>query len=179
MGALRNIFLFLFLALMSFQSTQEEEVILWSADYRLSWNDFKDKVPSGARAAAITASGITYRFSTSGTQDHMEVDFQIETHFYPNKSWYQPDLCDDVILSHEQLHFDISELFTRKLRKKLSEATYTYSNIKAKVSAIYRENNKELNAFQNRYDDETNFSRDREQQMIWNAEIKKALSLEN
>jgi len=160
---------------MSFHSTQEEEVILWRADHRLSWDDFKDKVPSGARAAAITASGITYRFSTSGTKDKMEVDFQIETHFYPNKSWYQPDLCDEVILSHEQLHFDISELFTRKLRKKLLEATYTRSNVKAKVSTIYRQNNKELNEFQNRYDHETNFSRNREQQMIWNSDIKKAL----
>lgn len=169
----------LFLLLMSFQSTQEEEVILWRADQRLSWNDFKDKVPSNARAAAITASGITYRFSTSGTRDHMEVDFKIETHFYPNKSWYQPDLCDEIILSHEQLHFDISELFTRRLRKKLLEATYTHNNVKAKVSAIYKQNNKELSEFQNRYDHETNFSRDREQQMIWNSDIKKALDIQH
>ena len=105
----------------------------------------------------------------------MEVNFKIDTYFYPNKSWYQPDLCDKVILSHEQLHFDISELYARKLRERLDAATFTPKNVKSKVRAIYRKINEELSEYQNRYDAETNFSRDREQQTIWNEKIAKAL----
>lgn len=160
---------------MSFQSPQDYDTISWSAERRLSWDDFQGKAPLNARAAAITASGISYRFSTSGTKENMEVDFQIDTFFYPSKSWYQPELSDEVILSHEQLHFDISELYARKMKARLAEQTFTHSNVKAKVKSIYREILKELDDFQNQYDDETNFSRNREQQFIWNEKMKHAL----
>ena len=49
------------------------------------------------------------------------------------------------------------------------------SNVKAKVKSIYREILKELDAFQNQYDDKTNFSRNREQQLLWNEKIAEAL----
>lgn len=160
---------------MSFQADQDYDTISWNADKRLSWKDFKGKSPLNARAAATTASGITYRFSTSGTRDNLEVEFKVDTYFYPNKSWYQPTLCDAVILSHEQLHFDISELYARKMRERLAEAAFTHKNVKAKVKTIYRSINEELAEFQDQYDTETNFSRDREQQVIWNETIAKQL----
>lgn len=166
---------FLILGLFGFQPGQNYETISWKAGKRLTWNDFQGGIPHNARAAATTASGITYRFSTTGTREYMEVDFKVDTYFYPNKSWYQPELCDAVILSHEQLHFDISELYARKLKERLSKAKYTRKNVKTKVKAIYRKINEELNDFQNKYDNETNFSRDREQQAIWNEKIAKTL----
>ena len=175
MGTLKYIFVFGFLVLCSFQPTQDYETISWQADQRLSWSDFQGKVPASARAAATTASGITYRYSASGTQANVVVDFDISTHFYPSKSWYQPQLCDEVILSHEQLHFDISELYARKMRKRLVQETFTRKNVKAKVKSIYRQINQELADFQNQYDEETNFSRDREAQAVWNAKIAEAL----
>lgn len=179
MGIVKYIFFFGFLLLMSFHSEQEYETIAWNANRHLAWSDFKGKAPLNARAAATTASGITYKFSTSGTRETIEVDFEIDTFFYPNKSWYQPDLCDEVILSHEQLHFDISELFARKMRKRLAETTFTHSTIKAKVKSIYKKIIKELSEFQNRYDQETNYSRDRDQQLLWNKKIGAALEQEN
>lgn len=176
MDTVKYIFAFLILGLLSFQPAQDDETISWKANERLSWEDFKGGIPQNARAAATTASGITYRFSTSGTLDYMEVDFKVDTHFYPNKSWYQPELCDEVILSHEQLHFDISELYARKLKERLKKANYNRKNIKAKVRAIYRKINEELNDFQNQYDSETNFSRDHEQQLNWNKKIRSILN---
>ncbi|MFS4494029.1 DUF922 domain-containing protein [Maribacter sp. 2308TA10-17] len=175
MGITNYMLVFLVFGLMSFQPEQDYDTIPWNADRRLTWKDFNGKAPLNARAAATTASGITYRFSTSGTSNSIEVDFKIDTFFYPNKSWYQPELCDEVILSHEQLHFDISELYARKMRKRLAAATFTHKNVKAKVKAIYRNINEELSEFQNQYDSETNFSRDREQQAIWNEKIAKML----
>lgn len=160
---------------MSFQPSQDYETILWNSERRLSWDDFRGEIPLNARAAAITASGITYRFSTSGTKQNMQIKFKVDAFFYPTKSWYQPEVCDEVILSHEQLHFDISELYARKLHIRLRNESYTYSNVKAKVKTIYRDINKELNDFQNQYDNETNFSRDREQQQEWILRIEKAL----
>ena len=165
----------LLLWMLGFESTQDYETISWSASRPLSWNDFRGNVPTSPRAAAITASGITYSFATSGTKDAMEVDFKIDTFFYPTKSWYQPAVCDAIILSHEQLHFDISELFARKMKKRLEAETFTSDTVKSKVKSIYREILDELNDFQNRYDTETNFSRNLAKQEEWKLQIENAL----
>ena len=104
----------------------------------------------------------------------VKVDFEIGAFFYPDRSWYRPEVCDSVILGHEQLHFDISELYSRKMKKRFEDTKFT-KNVKAEVRKIYGEITVELNDFQNRYDDETNFSRNRGQQLLWNQKIGKAL----
>ena len=154
---------------------QEEGVVLWTPNKKLAWSDFKGKPSNISNAAAITASGISYNFSAQGTKDKMELDFKVDTHFYPNKSWYKPKLANLNILSHEQLHFDISEVFARKLRQILTKTKFT-NNAKSEIKEIYKNILRELNDYQNQYDAETNFSRDTVQQLIWNKKIEKALN---
>ncbi len=124
--------------------------------------------------AATTASGLSYQFSTTEANGKYVLDYMVNTYFYPNKSWYQPKICDEVILSHEQLHFDISELFARKMRKIMDTTNFT-KNVKAEVKAIYLYINRELAEFQQLYDQETNYSRNVEQQLSWNQKIKDTL----
>ncbi len=174
MNRIKNSILLIFLFSGGILMAQDYETIAWSADHQLSWADFKGKPPKVARAAATTASGISYEFSTLETNDALELDYTVATFFYPTKSWYQPEICDENILSHEQLHFDISELFARKMRKLMEETKFT-KNVKAEVRAIYSQINKELAQFQNVYDTETNFSRNKEEQLRWNKKIAKAL----
>lgn len=171
---LTKILLIIFICSGMFVQAQYEDAILWSSDFRLSWSDFEGNPPGPTPAAAITASGISYQFSTVESEGPLELDYTVSTHFYPSKSWYQPKLCDDNILSHEQLHFDISELFARKMRKLMERTTFT-NNVKEEVRAIYSKINSELAEFQNRYDEETNFSRNREKQLEWNEKIAAAL----
>lgn len=166
---------FLLFIIMGFNDSQDYETIAWSPENKLTWNDFKGKAPNNDRAAATTASGISYQFSTSASSGEIELDYLVSTFFYPNKSWYQPSLCDSLILSHEQLHFDISELYARKMRNRLASTSFT-QNVKAEVKQIYKEVLEELEEFQNLYDDQTNFSRDVEQQLIWNNKIEEALN---
>lgn len=154
---------------------QKEEVVEWQPGKKLTWANFKGRPSNISNAAAITASGISYSFSALGTADKMELDFLVSCHFYPNKSWYKPKLANPVVLGHEQLHFDITEIYARKLRQKLAKTKFT-KNAKSEVKEIYRNILKELNDFQNKYDSETNFSRDSVQQLIWNKRIKKALN---
>ena len=160
---------------MGFNVSQDYETMAWSQENKLTWEDFKGKTPNNARAAATTASGISYQFSTSGSNGEIELDYLVSTFFYPDKSWYQPSICDSLILSHEQLHFDISELYARKMRNRLASTSFT-QNVKAEVKQIYKEVLEELEEFQNLYDDQTNFSRDLEQQLIWNNKIEEALN---
>lgn len=168
-------FLLIPLILWNFSVWAQEETIEWHPDHRLSWEDFRGDPVENSPAAAITASGISYYFSTY--EDHngeLGIRYTVTTHFYPEKSWYHPHLGDRVILSHEQLHFDIAELFARKMRAELASTRFT-RNVKEEVREIYRKINEELAEFQRRYDDETDYSRDYEAQLIWNELIAQAL----
>ncbi|MGI9545608.1 MAG: DUF922 domain-containing protein [Flavobacteriaceae bacterium] len=152
----------------------QEDGVLWSPDKKLVWSDFKGQPQSNSRIAAVTASGLSYKFSSMERDGYYEVEYTVSTFFYPEQSWYQAHMCDEVVLGHEQLHFDISELFARKMRRIMDGTRFT-KNVKSEVNAIYKNTIEELTAFQDRYDQETNFSMNKEAQLIWNKAIKEAL----
>lgn len=150
------------------------ESIAWSESRPLTWNDFNGPVPPNADSAATTASGISYSYSANLMHHEVELDFEVTAFFYPNESWYRPEVCDDHVLQHEQLHFNISEMFARRMRMKLRSTSFT-ENVKAEIAKIYRETLKELETLQDKYDWETNFSRNKEAQARWNEQISDAL----
>ncbi|MBT8238184.1 MAG: DUF922 domain-containing protein [Croceitalea sp.] len=150
------------------------ESILWQGDHRLKWSDFNGEVPPDVIPAATTASGISYQYSANLLHHEVNLDFEVNAYFYPNESWYKPEECNDLILSHEQLHFDISEIFARKMRFTLRRTAFT-EDVKNEIKKIYKETLKELSDFQEKYDWETDFSRNRAKQLEWNQRIAEAL----
>mgnify|MGYP003653006177 CR=1 FL=1 len=167
-------FILILLALLTISNVQSQEVVSWEPNFRFTWSDFKGAVPVTSGAAATTASGLTYRFFTFYENDELHVDYKVFAYFYPTKSWYKPALCNDITLLHEQLHFDITELYARKLRKKLAETKFT-ENVKEEIRKIYKATIRQLNDFQNKYDSETNYSRNLPVQELWVKEIESAL----
>ncbi|MGB8703518.1 MAG: DUF922 domain-containing protein, partial [Gillisia sp.] len=89
--------------------------------HQLSWNDFRGKPKSRSGFNANTNSGISYGYKISGTPATPFLDYKVIANFYPGLSWVNPESKTTDLLQHEQLHFDISELYARKLRKSLSE----------------------------------------------------------
>ena len=154
---------------------QEEPAIRWEPGLRLAWSDFRGQPPAGKRIAATTARGISNRYTARGSAAGYELEFEVDTFFYPEKSWYHPELCDARVLSHEQLHFDISELFARRLRTRLRQTHFT-GRVKAEIRQIFNEVNQQLSEFQDRYDNETDFSRNPEAQLAWNSALEKLLA---
>jgi len=160
------------------QAQEIEEGVPWEKDFRLTWADFKGKVPPGEPTAATTASGISYSYSANLLHHEVHLDFEVNAFFYPKESWYKPDLCNENTLAHEQLHFDITEVFARKMREKLRRTSFS-DDVKAEVRKIYADILEELQKYQERYDWETNFSRNREKQLEWNQKIAQALKNEH
>ncbi|MEM8928012.1 MAG: DUF922 domain-containing protein [Bacteroidota bacterium] len=150
------------------------ESFAWDASRKLAWADFRGPIPPDAVPAATTASGISYEYSANLIHHEVKLDFKVTAFFYPNESWYKPEVCDEHILQHEQLHFDISEVFARRMRMKLRNTSFT-ANVKSEIRKIYRETLEALEEFQDKYDWETNFSRNPEAQARWNTQIKEAL----
>ena len=175
MDLVKPCLLLLLLFLLTVEVSQEKDAIPWQPDRKLSWADFKGTPPGGKRVAATTASGISYSYKTMESNGRYKLDYEVTALFYPHQSWYHRELCDSVVLSHEQLHFDISELYARRMRQIMGRRTFG-PNVRAEVRKIFKELNGELSEFQDRYDRETDFSRDREAQAFWNDAIARRLA---
>jgi hypothetical protein len=159
--------LILCLLLLFVGKNSNEEPLTWDHSQKLTWEDFKAKSDENSDAIALTASGITFGYSVK-TSDKRIVDFStsVEAHFYPNQSWYVKEKCDNHVLRHEQLHFDITELYARKFKEQLILLVVN-RNIKDQMNRLHTTINKALNETQKRYDGESNHSINIEMQKQW------------
>ena len=151
------------------QAQENEELIPWSAGQKLSWSDYKGKadVSSGAAASTATYLGIDYNFGPQG------FSYKINCNFSKNKSWGLHR--NDHILGHEQGHFDLAEVFARKLNMKMKEYKFDKNNYKTDLKKIYQDVLTEKETMQNLYDEETNHSIIKDKQSEWLKKIQSML----
>lgn len=147
----------------------EREKINWRSRRTLNWNDFKGNPVAAAPNAALTSTSILINFG----YDDQSLTYKIQCVFYPQKSWTK--VQSNHILAHEQGHFDISQLFTRKLHKALSEYRFRAASVDRDVQKIYQQISQDQAAFQQLYDQETNYSRNLAEQKNWQDKIEKEL----
>ncbi|KYP12925.1 DUF922 domain-containing protein [Flavihumibacter sp. CACIAM 22H1] len=143
--------------------------INWRTRRVLNWADFKGTPVTTAPNAALTSTSIliNYRYNTESLQ------FRLNCVFYPHKSWTKVNT--QQILAHEQGHFDISQLYTRKLYHALTAYRFNAASVEKDIQAIYQRITNEQAAYQNLYDKETNYSRDAAAQQSWIERIEKEL----
>lgn len=116
---LKNIFFFIgFISLMSF-SFVKDDFILWQENKKLKIQDFKaenkDTIKINRQQFLGAISAIRIEYSSFQRNKNSVPDFSIKTYFDPNESWML--LKNDYVLQHEQIHFDLTELYARKMRK--------------------------------------------------------------
>ena len=116
---LKNIFFFVgFITLLSF-SFVKDEFILWQENKKLKIQDFKaenkDTVKVNQQQFLGAISAIRIEYSSFQRNKNSVPEFNIKTYFDPNESWML--LKNDYVLQHEQIHFDLTELYARKMRK--------------------------------------------------------------
>lgn len=143
----------------------KDELLKWDAGRRLTWADYKANPEPGSDAAASTASILAVSYSISSTG----FTYRIECRFSKTRSWGLHKT--DYILSHEQGHFDIAEIFARKLHKKLSEYQFNKRTYQKDLDKIYEEIVQGKDKMQNEYDRETNHSINKDKQAEWLQKI--------
>ena len=113
-------FLIGFISLMSF-SFVKDDFILWQENKKLKIQDFKadnkDTVKVNRQQFLGAISAIRIEYSSFQRNKNSVPDFSIKTYFDPNESWML--LKNDYVLQHEQIHFDLTELYARKMRKSI------------------------------------------------------------
>ncbi|MEO5591750.1 MAG: DUF922 domain-containing protein [Chitinophagaceae bacterium] len=160
-----------FLSASFFFTTQNDDTGLpWTASRRLTWDDFKSRPDNNSANAALTSSKITFKYNYDSDK---RFNYTIGCVFEKNTSWGR--VKTDYILSHEQGHFDIAEIYARKLNKIIKAYKFNAATAQKEVPAIYQKIMNDLSAMQNQYDDETDFSRDKEQQAAWSEKINREL----
>lgn len=151
--------------------------IKWSENVKLVQSDFKSKKKHlGINTAAITATSFGFEI----TNINGSITGSIYVEFFSSDSWWNPKMRNienkDFILKHEQLHFDICELYGRKLYKEILKLKKKNSLNSKTIEKLYKNIEKEYKKFQDKYDAETNHSINKTAQLRWNELIDKKLN---
>jgi len=146
------------------------DVIVWNDKVELSWSDFKGKAEGIKDHIAMSRCGI-HMEQSSYTLPHGKPTYSFYAFFVPESSWYLKDKVTDKTLLHEQLHFDVAELYARKLREIFSKSIINPASSKSIFDKTY----KEYRRMQQQYDDETQNGTNEKIQKIWVLKIKNEL----
>jgi predicted secreted Zn-dependent protease len=162
---LKIFFAFIFLSpLLASAQDEPGEYLEWTSR-KLSWNDYKAKAPEQTDAAAITSTAIAFEYHVRSNK----LSYNISCRFSRTRSWGK--YRTEYILGHEQGHFDITELYARKLSKELSEYEFNPRSYRKDLNKIYESVMREKEDLQNQYDEETDYSRKKGRQNEWLARI--------
>jgi hypothetical protein len=165
----------LFITASSFQ--KNDDVIVWSKTKKLTWNDFRgsksnDKThevinvyKDGEVDAARSRSAIALYFQCQGNK----ANHVIRAEFEKNNSWYNPNYKTQAVLNHEQLHFDITEIFARKLKAKI--ASLKNQCDKSSVGRVYQANDDAYVEYEKQYDIETSHGVNSQKQGEWDNKV--------
>lgn len=152
----------LLLVLLCAATTAYNEIV-WNSEAKLGWSDFGAR-PAGGHFAALTASGISYSYTAK------QYSFEVEVYavFDKDESWVDRDVATASLLVHEQLHFDITELWARKLRKAILESPNINNEV---LAALYDKHLSGLVRMQHYYDEQSHHSLDKDMQDNWEKGI--------
>ena len=167
--------LFIFIILLCFDFKIDQQIyIKWSKEKKISWMDFQGSAQINTSVAAVSAIGITYNVVSHSIDKYK---FEISAVFEKGKSWAWTEKISDTILYHEQGHFDLGEIYARKMRQGLisNQFQFTRKNIIQEIHKVLDLYADSLSIIQNKYDLETGYSRKFEIQDEWNLYIRKEL----
>jgi hypothetical protein len=148
---------------------QPEQSIPWS-EKRLTWSDYTGSPEQGTDAAAITSTSIAFEYHVKNNIP----TYRISCNFSKERSWGK--YRSDYILKHEQGHFDITEIYARKLARSLNEYRFNPRNFQEDLNKIYTTVMKEKEDFQEAYDEGTDYSRKKISQYEWLDKIHEDLN---
>lgn len=138
---------------------------------KLEWSDFRGEPKMNSNFDASVNTGITYQWSiVKEDEENVTLKFEVDSFCYPSLSWVKKGQLTDYLLAHEQLHFDISELHARVMRKKLKEYV-PGKNVRKDLNKMYKRVERMRINMQEQYDIETEHSKDRENQKKWKSKV--------
>ena len=146
------------------------DLIYWSATSKLKWDDFKSNVYTNKEH--LSASTVT--IDANCDCDQGMYLWKAEALFSKSRSWVKNGKSTDYVLQHEQNHFNLTEIYARKIRKECvlySNPCANLEKLKSIIDGLKEKYDKE----QLRYDLETKHGGNKTAQKKWEDDIKKQL----
>lgn len=140
--------------------------LYWDEKNELDWSHFQPVRKHGSDAAMSSIA-----MESHSVTNKSGVFIRIRASFNPVKSWVKNDCQTAYILNHEQMHYNIVELYARKLRKAVAEKKFSRTNFSAEYNRLFDKYAYEHEIYQDRYDEETEHSILRSEQAEWNAKV--------
>jgi hypothetical protein len=176
---MKHIYL-LILFISSSLSFSQKKDIKWLENSRLTWQNFKGIPEEKSEGKAKTTYQIEIVPANVQIDEFGNIINYKKIHtialFKTEKSWSKEKKEDSYLLKHEQLHFDIAELFCRKINLKFRELQSnniknfdTYQNA---YSSLWNECRK----YQKEYDFETYHGFFKDTNNEWILKIKSELN---
>jgi hypothetical protein len=163
-----SIFIFFASCLCVAKELTDSNIIYWSEKLKLTWSYYLGKPNNYKVYSAISSCGIEAKISSiEGDTAFIE----IAARFNKVKSWVKNNAQTKEVLNHEQGHFDLTEVYSRKLRSQLAGVIFSEENLNSTLKNYVDKNYIELITAQEKYDLETNFSNDTSNQSKWDKRI--------
>lgn len=143
----------------------------WCNGSSISWNDFWGNPDPYSRFSAISA---TYLQEKHFCNEYDRFRYSVRSVFVRKQSWSR-DKKSAKLLHHEQIHFNLTELHARKLRKLFSELQYPCfipeARIKYMVDSLYEK----MEYAHRFYDEDTFHGLNTKRQEFWTDMVTEAL----
>jgi hypothetical protein len=146
--------------------------IRWSASRPLTVADFKGRPKPNQGHAALTSANI----NTGAICRSNVFAGTAQASFDPASSWVrEPSTITPALLRHEQLHFDIAEVYARRLRQQLASVHTTCSQLGTTFDRISQAAYTAWQQAEDTYDRDTNHGLQHERQAQWEAQVHQQL----
>ncbi|WP_281765469.1 DUF922 domain-containing protein [Neptunitalea lumnitzerae] len=168
------IFLQLFSSIVFSQEIENDTILLWQLDRPLEWIDFqgKEKIEPNVTHKSDAVTSVKFLFISMSNSEGIIYPYPV-CYFLKNISWTISNSTS--LLNHEQTHFNISELYARKIRKEFLELLKKENIIQEDYEKISNKYIKEVYERHILYDEETVHGRIQEAQNEWDKKIRKEL----
>lgn len=146
--------------------------IAWDEFRTLSWDDYTFKNVQKEGYAGMAMTSVLH--SVRGGMLKKKPYFEVNVLFVKEDSWTS-DTTSLALFEHEKLHFDIAELYARKIRGKMAALGSDGEKdigVYRKWVQVYLD---EYKRFSNSYDKSTTYGQNRTLQIQWNDDILRAL----
>jgi len=129
-----------------------ESEIIWNKNRKLEIEDFKGPIAKRPFTAGTSSS---FRYRIDGRPAFpKKYKLFVETYFDCYLSYFKHTDFDSDVLDHEQVHFDIAELYARIFLERVKSESKDLNQFLAKLESILKEVGREMQLKQEEYDSE-------------------------
>jgi hypothetical protein len=152
------------------------DTVFYSPLRPLIWDDFQALPRVGSRNAATIFPTFSYEGHSRWVNGYIQVELTFKTFMVKSMSWVRPGNKDDYALLHEQKHFDIVKLIVERFKQRIaSDKFMDLDDYSSRVQFLYLEAYRDMNRWQEQYDQETQHGVNHAEQERWNQKIAKDL----